>query len=48
MPDIITGVGTKSATGLMEWIEPEGAMDAFVMANHQTIYSGSKFYIFFV
>ncbi len=36
------GMGSKSATGLMEWAEPEGAMDAFVMANHQTIYSGSK------
>ena len=36
------GTGSKSATGLMEWSEPDGAMDAFVMANHQTIYSSSK------
>ena len=40
--DVLVGMGSKSATGLMEWPEPEGAMDAFVMANHQTIYSGSK------
>jgi len=39
---ILVGMGSKSATGLMEWPEPEGSMDAFVMANHQTIYSGSK------
>lgn len=37
-----SGSGSKSATGLMEWSEPDGAMDAFVMANHQTIYSSSK------
>lgn len=36
------GSGSKSATGLMEWSEPDGAMDAFVMANHQTIYSSSE------
>lgn len=38
----LSGSGSKSATGLMEWSEPDGAMDAFVMANHQTIYSSSE------
>lgn len=38
----LLGSGSKSATGLMEWSEPDSAMDAFVMANHQTIYSSSK------
>ena len=41
-PPMCAGSGSKSATGLMEWSEADGAMDAFVMANHQTIYSSSK------
>lgn len=40
---LFTGSGSKSATGLMEWSEADGAMDAFVMANHQTIYSSSEY-----
>ncbi len=35
----IISEGAKSATGLMEWIEMEVALEAFIIANHQTVYS---------
>lgn len=38
-----TGAGNKSATGLMEWIDVDTSLDAFVLANHQTVYSESEF-----
>ena len=37
-----TGSGSKSATGLLEWLEVDSALDAFVMTNHQTAFSQSK------
>lgn len=33
------GSGSKSATGLLEWLEVDSALDAFVMTNHQTAFS---------
>ena len=35
-------VGAKSATGLMEWADIEISLEAFVFANHQTMFSQSK------
>ena len=37
-----SGSGSKSATGLLEWLEVDSALDAFVMTNHQTAFSQSK------
>ena len=36
------GAGSKSATGLMEFMDPDAALDAFVLVNHQTVFSQSK------
>ena len=33
------GPSTKSCTGLIEWPDQEAVLDAFVLTNHQTIYS---------
>jgi len=35
------GSAAKSCTGLLEWPDQDTALDAFVLANHQTIYSQS-------
>ena len=35
-------LGAKSSTGLMEWINVETALEAFVLANHQQVFSQSK------
>lgn len=34
-------LGVKSATGLMEWMTVEASLEAFILANHQTVYSQS-------
>ncbi len=36
------GAGSKSATGLMEFMDPDSALDSFVLVNHQTVFSQSK------
>lgn len=36
------GSGSKSATGLLEWLDVDSSLDAFVMTNHQTAFSQSK------
>ena len=41
----LSGSGSKSATGLLEWLEVDSALDAFVMTNHQTAFSQSKHFI---
>lgn len=33
--------GGKSSTGLMEWTDSDTALDSFVLANHQTFFTGS-------
>ena len=40
----LSGSGSKSATGLLEWLEVDSALDAFVMTNHQTAFSQSKYF----
>ena len=35
------GSGAKSATGLTEWADIEISLEAFVFANHQTMFSQS-------
>ncbi len=37
-----SGAGSKSATGLMEFMDPDASLDAFVLVNHQTVYSQSE------
>ena len=37
-------LGGKSATGLMEWADVESALEVYVIANHYTMHSLSKFY----
>lgn len=37
-----SGSGSKSATGLLEWLDIDSSLDAFVMTNHQTAFSQSK------
>ena len=39
---LFSSPGAKSATGLMEWNDVEAALEAFILANHQTVYSQSK------
>ena len=34
--------GAKSATGLLEWSDVDSALDAFVIANHTTVYAQSE------
>ena len=40
----LSGSGSKSATGLLEWLEIDSALDAFVMTNHQTAFSQSEYF----
>ena len=42
---VVLFIGAKSATGLMEWIEMEVALEAFIIANHQTVYSQGTYII---
>ena len=35
-------LGAKSSTGLMEWMNVETALEAFLLANHQQVFSQSK------